>query len=187
MILLIDNYDSFTFNVFELLNVFRRKIEVIRNIKKIRMIRDYKMICIGPGTGNPAEYKDIIKLVRRNYKHIPILGICLGHQIIGKAFKLEIKKVNKIEHGLVDKIEVVKDYLTIGIPKTIKVVKYNSLSVVAKNNIKNIKVISQYNREIMIMRHKKLPILGIQFHPDSFICKYGRKIIKNFVNRNGIF
>ncbi|MGX7589710.1 anthranilate synthase component II [Candidatus Vidania fulgoroideorum] len=187
MILLIDNYDSFTFNVFELLTIFKRKIEIIQSIKEVKNIRRYKMICIGPGTGKPKEYKEIINMVKENYKHIPILGICLGHQIIGSVFKLRIKKVNKIEHGLVNKIKIKRDYITNGIPKIIQVVKYNSLSVVVKNNISDIKIISKYNKEIMIMRHKKLPILGMQFHPDSFICKYGGKIIRNFIRKNGIF
>ncbi|QSW38014.1 aminodeoxychorismate/anthranilate synthase component II [Candidatus Vidania fulgoroideae] len=187
MILLIDNYDSFTFNVFELLNMFRRKVEVTRNIKSIKNIRDYKMICIGPGTGKPENYKVIKRTIKKNYKHIPIIGICLGHQIIGNFFKLKIRKVKRIEHGLIRKIKLVRDYISIGIPEEISVIKYNSLSVQADKNVSDIKIVSMYNKEVMIMRHKIYPILGLQFHPDSFVCRYGRKIIRNFVNKHEIF
>ncbi|MGX7589846.1 aminodeoxychorismate/anthranilate synthase component II [Candidatus Vidania fulgoroideorum] len=185
MILLIDNYDSFTFNVYDILRTFRRKILIVSKIKG-KLSKKIKLICIGPGTGNPKDYKKIKNLISRYYKKIPILGICLGHQIICSFFGLKITKVKKIQHGLLTKIKLKKDEITNNIPRKILVNQYNSLAIKESKN-KDIKFLSTRKKEVMIIKHKKFPIIGIQFHPDSFICKYGRKIIINFIKKNEIF
>ncbi|UOQ37997.1 Anthranilate synthase amidotransferase component [Candidatus Vidania fulgoroideae] len=190
MILLIDSYDSFTYNLVEIFRNLKLKVLVIKSDsrKMCKLAGKSLLICIGPGTGEPKGYPMIKKMLKKNYKKKPILGICLGHQIICNFFKLKIIKSKKIVHGLKVGIFLKKNILFKGMPRNINVMRYNSLTVKYKKK-KNIKFLafSEKNREIMIMKHKCLPILSFQFHPDSYFCRYGKKIIKNFLLENDIF
>ncbi|UOQ27854.1 Anthranilate synthase amidotransferase component [Candidatus Vidania fulgoroideae] len=190
MILIIDSYDSFTYNVVEIFKNLKLRVLVVKSDseKIYELAKKSLLICIGPGTGEPKKYPLIKKMLKKNYKKKPILGICLGHQIICSFFKLKIIRSKKIVHGLKIGIFLKKDSLFKGIPRNINVIRYNSLTVEYKKK-KKIRFIafSKKNREIMIMKHKYLPILSFQFHPDSYFCKYGKRIIKNFLLENDIF
>ncbi|UOQ33072.1 Anthranilate synthase amidotransferase component [Candidatus Vidania fulgoroideae] len=190
MILVIDSHDSFTYNVVEIFRNLKLKVIVVEvDSKNIHdMAEKSSLICIGPGTGSPKKYPIIKKILKRNYKKKIILGICLGHQIICSFFKLKIIRSKKIVHGLRVKVLLKKDKIFEGIPKIINVIRYNSLTIKYKKK-KNIEFIgfSEKKKEIMIIKHKCLPILGLQFHPDSYFCKYGKKIIKNFLIKNDFF
>ncbi|MGX7583056.1 aminodeoxychorismate/anthranilate synthase component II [Candidatus Vidania fulgoroideorum] len=189
MILLIDNYDSFTFNVREIFRNLKLKIIVKKSDSDelFEIAKKSNLICIGPGTGSPKKYNSLYIFIKRYYKQIPIIGICLGHQILCKIFKIKIIKSKKIVHGLLSKIVLKKDKIFRNIPKHIKIIRYNSLTAKYKKSSKlNFIGFTKKTNEIMIMKHNKLPILGIQFHPDSHFCKYGKKIIKNFLIDNDI-
>ncbi|MGX7589143.1 aminodeoxychorismate/anthranilate synthase component II [Candidatus Vidania fulgoroideorum] len=178
MIILLDNYDSYTHNisnVFKYLN-FKVKIFKKQNLKKILKIKNIDFICIGPGTSFPKinDFKIISNFI---YKHIPILGICLGHQIIGKIFKCKVFKSLSPLHGERDLIYSFKNHILNNVPFISKFCRYNSLYIKENKNIKKISL--NKNKEAMLITHKKYPIIGIQFHPESILSFYGIRILKN--------
>lgn len=189
MILIIDNYDSFTYNVKEIFSNLKIKVLICKfdSSSILNLLKKTKLICIGPGTGSPSDYKIINKILKKFYKKKPIIGICLGHQILCNFFGFKIIKSKNIIHGLREKIFLKKDNLFKNIPNSINIIRYNSLTVKykKKNNIKFIGFNKE--KEIMIMKHNNLPIISFQFHPDSYFCKYGKKIIKNFLIENEFF
>ncbi|WP_458659148.1 aminodeoxychorismate/anthranilate synthase component II [Candidatus Vidania fulgoroideorum] len=188
MIIIIDHYDSFTYNIFDLLRKKGYKTLVLHynlineNIIKIIYYNPI-LICIGPGPGDFKKYIKTFNLIKYFYKNISLLGICLGHQIISKFFGLNIKKSTKIAHGFICKLILFKNNLFKKIPKIIKVVRYNSLTVLKKKKSK-LKIISveKDTNDIMILKHNNLNILTMQFHPESIFTIYGNKIINNFLN-----
>ncbi|MGX7582769.1 aminodeoxychorismate/anthranilate synthase component II [Candidatus Vidania fulgoroideorum] len=190
MILIVDHNDSFVNNIIELFNGFNKKTIVINyknnNIINLIILLFKPIICLGPGPGDPREYKSSIKLISNFYNKITFIGICLGHQIIGYYFGFKIKISNYISHGNIVKITIKNFYKKINIPKIINVVRYNSLTL--KNyKIKNIFKIEAYekkSKEIMIMRSIIYKIFTFQYHPDSFMSNYSKKIIKFFLKND---
>ena len=185
-ILLIDNYDSFTYNLYHYLSFLKCKVEVYRNDKiKISKIKKnkYDKIVISPGPGNPSQAGDCLKIVKYFYKTIPILGVCLGHQVIGQAFKSKIVVAKKLMHGKTSLIKHNGLGIFKNIKKTITATRYHSLIIDSKTLSKDL-IITAKTKDNIIMgiMHKKYNVHGVQFHPESIKTSMGFKILKNFIN-----
>ena len=185
-ILLIDNYDSFTYNLFHYLSSLKCSVDVYRNDKielsKIKK-NNYKKIVISPGPGHPKQAGLCINIVKKFYKTIPILGVCLGHQIIGQVFKSKIIGAKKLMHGKTSKIDSFKIGILKNLPKRFVATRYHSLIIDKKTLSKDLIVTAQtMDGVIMGIMHKKYNIHGVQFHPESIKTKIGIKILKNFIN-----
>ena len=184
-ILLIDNYDSFTYNLFHYISKIKKNVDVIRNDKidsKIILKKKYDKIVISPGPGNPNQAGNCLKIVKEVYKKIPILGVCLGHQIIGQVFGGKIINAKNLMHGKTSKIMHTNKGLFKNIKNNFEATRYHSL-VVDRRNFPNELLITAEtrNKTIMGLMHKKYDIHGFQFHPESISTKVGMKLIKNFI------
>ena len=185
-ILLIDNYDSFTYNLYHCFSSLNCKVDVVRNDKiKIANIKKnrYQKIVISPGPGNPDSAGSCLKIVKYFYKTIPILGVCLGHQVIGQAFGSSIVESKKIMHGKTSKIIHSGKGIFKGIKNGILATRYHSL-IIDKKTLNKELIITAETRDKIIMgvMHKTYNIHGLQFHPESIKTILGLKILKNFVN-----
>tara|TARA_B100001123_G_scaffold37246_1_gene38496 strand:- start:114 stop:680 length:567 start_codon:yes stop_codon:yes gene_type:complete len=184
-ILLIDNYDSFTYNLFHYLSSLKCKVDVYRNdkieINKIKRNK-YKKIVISPGPGNPDQAGNCLKIVKYFYKTIPILGVCLGHQIIGQVFKSKIIGANKLMHGKTSLIKHNGKGIFKGIKKTIRATRYHSLIIERKTFSKELLITAETKDNIIMgLMHKKYNVHGVQFHPESIKTPEGIKLLKNFL------
>jgi len=184
-ILLIDNYDSFTYNLYHYLSALKCKVEIYRNDKiKIDKIKKnkYKKIVISPGPGNPNQAGNCLEIVKYFYKTIPILGVCLGHQVIGQAFKSRIVGAKKLMHGKTSLIKHNGKGVFKGIKRVISATRYHSL-IIDKENISNDLIITAETADNIIMgvMHKKYNVHGIQFHPESIKTPEGMKLLRNFL------
>ena len=189
MILLIDNYDSFTYNLVHYVEELDFDVEIYRNDKislnKIKKLNPKKII-ISPGPCTPNEAGISINLIKRFYKDIPILGVCLGHQAIGQAFGAKIVKAKKIMHGKVSMMTNLGSNIFIGIPKKFNATRYHSLIIQNNTLPSDFKIISDTidngKKVIMGIEHNQYPCFGVQFHPESIATNpFGKKIIKNFL------
>ena len=184
-ILLIDNYYSFTYNLFHCISKIRKNVEVIRNDKidgKTILKRKYGKIVISPGPGNPNQAGNCLKIVNAVYKKIPILGVCLGHQIIGQVFGGKIVNAKNLMHGKTSKIKHNKIGLFKNIQNNFEATRYHSLVVDRKKFPKKLIITAETNNKtIMGLMHKDYNIHGFQFHPESISTKVGMKLIKNFI------
>jgi len=184
-VLLIDNYDSFTYNLYHYLSALKCKVEVHRNdkieINKIKKEK-YKKIVISPGPGTPDQAGNCLKIVRHFYKTIPILGVCLGHQIIGQVFKSKIVGAKKLMHGKTSIIKHNGKGIFKGIKKVISATRYHSL-IVDKKKFGNDLIITAetLDKTIMGIMHKKYNVHGVQFHPESIKSPDGMNLLKNFL------
>ena len=184
-ILLIDNYDSFTYNLFHYISKIKKNVDVIRNDKidsKRVLKKKYDKIVISPGPGNPNQAGNCLKIVKAVYKKIPILGVCLGHQIIGQVFGGKIINAKNLMHGKTSKIKHNRKGLFKNIKNNFEATRYHSL-VVDRRKFPNELLITAEtkNRTIMGLMHKKYDIHGFQFHPESISTQVGMKLIKNFI------
>ena len=184
-IILIDNYDSFTFNLYHYLSSLNVNVDVIRNDKissKEILKKKYNKIVISPGPGNPDQSGNCLKIVKSLYKKIPILGVCLGHQIIGQVFGSKIIQAKKLMHGKTSKIISKKMVYWKNLPKTFEATRYHSLIIDKKSLSKDLEITAETKDGlIMGVRHKKYNVHGVQFHPESIKTKIGIKILKNFI------
>jgi anthranilate synthase/aminodeoxychorismate synthase-like glutamine amidotransferase len=190
MILLIDNYDSFTYNLVHYVEELGHNVQVYRNdkisLKKISKLNPKKII-ISPGPCTPNEAGICIDLIKRFYDKMPILGVCLGHQSIGQAFGAKIIKASKIMHGKTSKVSNLGSQIFKGLPSSFEATRYHSLVIKNGTLPENFKVISETiddkNNVIMGIEHKNYPCYGVQFHPESIASvPFGKKIMKNFLN-----
>ena len=190
MILLIDNYDSFTYNLVHYVEELGHNVQVYRNdkisLKKIAKLNPKKII-ISPGPCTPNEAGICLDLVKRFYDKMPILGVCLGHQSIGQAFGAKIIKASKIMHGKTSKVSNLGSKIFKGLPTSFEATRYHSLVIKNGTLPKNFKVISETidNKKNVIMgiEHENYPCYGVQFHPESIASvPFGKKIMKNFLN-----
>ena len=185
-ILLIDNYDSFTFNLYHYLSSLNANVEVFRNdeINEKEIIkRKYDKIVISPGPGNPNQSGNCLRIVKKLHKNIPILGVCLGHQIIGQVFGSRIVQAKKLMHGKTSMIKSFKAGILKNLPKSFEATRYHSLIIEKKTLSKNLKITAQTkDGVIMGIMHKKYNIHGVQFHPESIKTTIGIKILRNFLN-----
>ena len=190
MILMIDNYDSFTYNIVQYLGELGANVSVKRNDKitldEIDRINPEKIV-ISPGPCTPNEAGISIEVVKKYYKIKPILGVCLCHQTIGQAFGGKIVSAKSIMHGKTSKINHEADYLFNGIPQQFTATRYHSL-VIQEESFPDSLIItartndSDQDTEIMGLRHKKHNLFGVQFHPESILTEFGHKLLENFLN-----
>jgi anthranilate synthase component 2 len=185
-ILLIDNYDSFTFNLYHYLSSLNTKVDVVRNDKitsKDIINRRYNKIVISPGPGNPNQSGNCLDILKNLHKDIPFLGVCLGHQIIGQVFGSKIIQAKKLMHGKTSKIKSKKIGLLKNLPSTFEATRYHSLIIDKKSLSNDLEITAETNDGlIMGIQHKKFNIHGVQFHPESIKTKLGIKILRNFIN-----
>ena len=185
-VLLIDNYDSFTFNLYHYISSLGVKVDVVRNDKitaKDIKKNKYNKIVISPGPGNPSQSGNCINILKSLHKEMPFLGVCLGHQIIGQVFGSKIIQAKKLMHGKISKIKSKKIGILKNLPKTFEATRYHSL-IIDKKTLSDSLEITAETEEGLIMgvQHKVYNIHGVQFHPESIKTKLGMKILKNFVN-----
>jgi anthranilate synthase/aminodeoxychorismate synthase-like glutamine amidotransferase len=185
-IILIDNYDSFTFNLYHYLSSLKVDVDVIRNDeitdKKILKKR-YNKIVISPGPGNPNQSGNCLKIVETLYKRIPILGVCLGHQVIGQVFGSKIIQAKKLMHGKTSIIRSKRIGILKYLPSKFEATRYHSL-IIDKKTLSNELEITAETQDGIIMgiKHKEYNVHGVQFHPESIKTTIGIKILKNFIN-----
>ena len=189
-ILLIDNYDSFTFNLYHYLSTLKIKVDVIRNdeITDKKIIRNkYDKIVISPGPGNPNQSGNCIKIIKSLHKKIPILGVCSGHQIIGQVFGSKIIQAKKLMHGKTSVIKSNKIGILKNLPTRFEATRYHSLIIDKKTLSKELEITAQTEDGIIMgVKHKQYNIHGVQFHPESIKTIIGIKILKNFINYKSV-
>ena len=185
-IILIDNYDSFTFNLYHYLSSLKVKVDVVRNdkITDIQIIKEkYDRVVISPGPGNPNQSGNCIKIVKSLYKKIPILGVCLGHQIIGQVFGSKIIQAKKLMHGKTSIIQSNRIGILKNLPSRFEATRYHSLIIDKKTLSKELSITAQTkDGVIMGVKHRKYNVHGVQFHPESIRTIIGIKILKNFID-----
>ena len=188
MILLIDNYDSFSYNLFQLIGEIESDVMVFRN-DKINLAEIEKLnpeaIILSPGPGKPENAGICIDIVKKFHDKIPILGVCLGHQAICAAFGGKISHAKRLMHGKSSLISLNDDEIFNKLDKKITVGRYHSLSLVKNTLPGELMVISKAmdDDEIMAIKHEKFNVYGLQFHPESILTPDGFKIINNFINK----
>ncbi len=189
VVLIIDNYDSFVYNIAQIVGELGAMPIVVRNdeisISAVERINPDRII-ISPGPGSPEKAEDVgisTEVVRRFYRSIPILGVCLGHQVIGYAFGAKIRRARRIMHGKISTIKIVnRTNLFRGVPEVFKATRYNSLVVDSLPNNLVLDAISLDDGEIMAIHHIEYPVYGVQFHPESIGTEYGKAILRNFLD-----
>lgn len=186
MILLIDNYDSFSYNLYQVIGSFEPDVNVVRNddlsISEIRA-ENPKRIIVSPGPGRPENAGNIIEVIREFGGKIPILGVCLGHQAVCAAYGGDIIYAKNLMHGKQSTATLdVSSPLFSGLPERIEVARYHSLSVDPWTLPTCLKVIARtMDGEIMGVEHKEHKVYGLQFHPESILTPLGKEIIGNFI------
>jgi anthranilate synthase component 2 len=191
MILMIDNYDSFTYNVVQYLAELKADVKVIRNdelsVEEIKALNPEKIV-ISPGPGNPDEAGVSMSVINQLSGVIPILGICLGHQSIGQVYGGNIVRAGKIMHGKISQIHHTGTGVFRGLPSPYQATRYHSL-VLDKNNLPDCLEMTAWTQdengdieEIMGIRHKTLDVEGVQFHPESILSEHGHALLKNFLD-----
>ncbi len=186
MILLLDNYDSFTYNIYQYMSELGADVKVVRNNKiSLSEIKDLnpEKIVISPGPCTPQKAgisNDVIKTFGEN---VPVLGVCLGHQCIGESFGGIVIGAGEIMHGKTSLIHHDGKGVFLGIPTPFRAIRYHSL-VIQNESLPDELEVSAWtdNGIIMGVRHKNLPVEGIQFHPESIITEYGKELLSNFLN-----
>ena len=190
MILLIDNYDSFVYNLYQFLAVEDPDVRLVRNDRitpEEALSMEPDAIVISPGPGKPSDAGVCIELIRQLKGRIPILGVCLGHQAIGEAFGATVTHASRLMHGKTSLLtDVADDIIFKGIKKPAQVSRYHSLSVQESTLPEELEVTARSDDgEIMAMRHREYPIYGLQFHPESVMTPEGSAMIRNFLEAAG--
>lgn len=185
MILVIDNYDSFVYNLVQLLGELGQELVVYRNDKvdldKVKEISPQRIV-ISPGPGRPEDAGISNELIKAFSGKVPILGVCLGHQCIGQVFGAEIVRSGRIMHGKTSMIYHNQKTIFEGIPSPFEATRYHSLIVRRESLPDSLEITAETEaKEIMGLKHKELPVWGVQFHPESILTKPGKKILANFL------
>ena len=190
-VLMIDNYDSFTYNIVHYLAELGAEVIVKRNDEiTVEEIEEYEpdALVISPGPCTPNEAGISVKAIRRYAGKLPILGVCLGHQSIGVAFGARIRRARTLKHGKSSQIEHTGEGILKGLPNPFEAIRYHSLVIDEKTLPEELKVVARSldDDEIMAIRHRELPIFGVQFHPESIgfnenYRRWGLQILKNFL------
>ena len=188
MILVIDNYDSFTYNLVQYLGEFLKEIKVVKNDQIEVDDIDYNQvshIVLSPGPHSPSESGICMDVIKNCYKKIPILGVCLGHQAIAQAFGAKIINSDQVVHGKTSSISHINSKIFKGVPSPFEATRYHSLIVDSKT-LNNNFIINSYIEKpsslIMGIEHKKWPLVGLQFHPESILTVEGKKLLGNFLS-----
>ena len=185
MILIIDNYDSFTYNLVQYIGALNPNLEVYRNDKitkdKIRMLNPERIV-ISPGPGIPEDAGLSIDIIKKFGKGIPIFGICLGHQAITVAYGGKVGRANEIVHGKTSKIQHTGSVIFKEIPNEFAATRYHSLVAIEDSFPSELKVTARTETGlIMALEHETYPIYGVQFHPESIVTEHGMQMVKNFL------
>lgn len=186
MILLIDNYDSFSYNLYQLIGSIRSDIKVIRNdemtVKQIEAL-DISHIILSPGPGHPKEAGVCIEVVKHFAGKTPIFGVCLGHQAICEAYGAKVSYAKELMHGKQSEVEVdIKCKIFQGLPDKIKAARYHSLAAKEETMPEELLITARTeDGEIMAVRHKQYEVYGVQFHPESILTPDGKAILSNFL------
>lgn len=186
MILLIDNYDSFSYNLYQLIGEIEPDIKVIRNdemtIQEIKKLNPARII-LSPGPGRPEDAGIIIEAAKTLGKDIPILGVCLGHQAICAAFGATVTYAKELKHGKQSDVKFDTDCpLFTDCPKVVPVARYHSLAADADTIPEALKITAfTTDGEVMAVQHKEYPIFGVQFHPESIMTPDGKQMLRNFI------
>ena len=185
MILVIDNYDSFTYNIVQQLGEIGADLTVVRNdqitLGEIRALRPDKIV-ISPGPGTPEDGGVSLDVIRELGQTTPILGVCLGHQCIGQAYGGVVLRAGRLMHGKTSMIYHRDDPLFQGVPSPFEATRYHSL-IVEEDSLPDELQITAFTDqgEIMALRHKVFPVMGVQFHPESILTAFGPRILRNFL------
>lgn len=186
MILLIDNYDSFTYNLYQQIASIGKEVVIYRNdeisIDEIQKMKP-EAIVLSPGPGTPKDAGITVEIVKELYRDFPILGICLGHQSIGEAFGSEIVQANNIMHGKLSLLNYDRKGLFKDFQEEIEVMRYHSLVIEPNSLHEDLEVVatSKEDGEIMAIQHKHYPLYGLQFHPESIGTPAGTKMVETFL------
>lgn len=188
MIVLIDNYDSFTYNLYQYIGRFEKDIKVIRNdqitAEELLELNPSKIV-ISPGPKTPNEAGNCLDIIQKVAHRIPTLGVCLGHQSIGQAYGGKVIHAKELFHGKCSTIKLKEDPLFEGLGDEMQVARYHSLVVEYESLPDCFEVLAMTDeQEIMAMKHKTHPVYGLQFHPESILTKKGMGIIENFIKMN---
>jgi anthranilate synthase component 2 len=185
MLLMIDNYDSFTYNLVQYFGELGEDVRVFRNdeitVEGINAMRPDR-ICISPGPCAPAQAGISIATIQHFAGKTPILGVCLGHQAIGEAFGGKVVRARSVMHGKTDVIETKQQGVFADLPRRFTVTRYHSLAIERESLPDDLMVTAwTEDGEIMGVRHKRLPVEGVQFHPESILTEYGHDMLRNFL------
>jgi anthranilate synthase/aminodeoxychorismate synthase-like glutamine amidotransferase len=188
MILFLDNYDSFTYNLVQYLGEMNPDLKVVRNDKitpeEVIALKPTHVV-VSPGPCTPAEAGISIDLIRKVPASIPLLGVCLGHQAIGEAFGGTVLRAPEPLHGKTSTVENNQQGLFAGLPKTFTATRYHSLIVERESLPAELEVTANTGDIIMGLKHKSRPIYGLQFHPESILTEHGKDMLKNFLAVKG--
>jgi anthranilate synthase/aminodeoxychorismate synthase-like glutamine amidotransferase len=187
MILLIDNYDSFTYNLFQVLSVLGAEVEVHRNdaltLDQVRHLRPAGIV-ISPGPGEPEGARLSLELLRGETPGVPVLGVCLGHQCIGSAYGARVVRAPELVHGKTSLVYHRGEGVFAGLPSPFDAVRYHSLAVDRASIPEDLEVTAEtVDGTVMGLRHRSLPVEGVQFHPESVLTYEGPKLLANFLSR----
>lgn len=184
-IVIIDNYDSFTYNLYHLVREQGADVSVLRNDKfEMPQLAAFDKIILSPGPGIPEEAGLLLDAIRAYAGKKPMLGVCLGHQAIGEAFGAKLENLSDVFHGVASPVsKTVDDYMFKGLPDTIEAGRYHSW-VVSKDGLPDCLEVTSQSEEgqIMSMRHKDFDIRGLQYHPESVLTPMGKEIIYNWIH-----
>lgn len=182
---IIDNYDSFTFNLAHLLKELGAEVDVVRNDQfELGTLERYDKIVLSPGPGIPSEAGLLLDVIRTYAGRKPMLGVCLGHQAIGEVFGAKLENLSEVYHGVATDCEhFSNDPIFNGMPRHFEVGRYHSW-VVSKDGLPDCLEVTATSPDgnIMALRHKRYPVHGIQFHPESVLTPLGRQIVGNWLN-----
>ena len=184
-VLIIDNKDSFTFNLYHYVEQFAKDVDVYRaNLISLKQVGIYDKIIFSPGPGLPAEHELMYEIINTYKNNKSILGICLGHQAIAEYFGCSLVNLKEVKHGITSKLIISENSIIFNnVPNNIKIGHYHSW-VVSKQHIPQLIKVTSVNSDNLIMsiEHRKYDIMGLQFHPESIMTEYGLLMIKNWVN-----
>jgi anthranilate synthase component 2 len=189
MILVIDNYDSFTYNLVQYLGELGAEVQVLRNdqagVDEVERLRPARIV-ISPGPGTPDDAGISLAVIARLGERVPILGVCLGHQAIGQAFGGRVVRARQVMHGKVSRIRHDARGVFAGVPADFVATRYHSL-VVARDSLPAALEVSAQSEdgEVMGLRHRTLPVEGVQFHPEALLTEHGHRMLENFLKGGG--
>jgi anthranilate synthase/aminodeoxychorismate synthase-like glutamine amidotransferase len=185
MVLMIDNYDSFTYNLVQYLGELGEQVRVVRNdeisIDEVEALAPARVV-ISPGPCTPSEAGISLEIIERFSGRVPILGVCLGHQAIGQAFGGKVVRATQVMHGKVSRIRHDGRGVFAGVPNEFVATRYHSLVVERASLPECVEVSAESeDGEIMGLRHRSLPVEGVQFHPEALLTEHGHKMLENFL------
>lgn len=185
MLVMIDNYDSFTYNLVQYFGELGAEVKVFRNdeitIPEIEALKP-DHICISPGPCSPKEAGISVAAIQYFAGKVPLLGVCLGHQAIGEAFGGKVIRAKRVMHGKTDTVHTTQQGVFGGLPKEFTVTRYHSLAIEKESLPTDLEITAWTDDgEIMGVRHKKFAVEGVQFHPESILSEYGHELLNNFL------